>query len=185
MPRAVISLSRVIEVVSDPGDAGARDTDQERQVWRSDRGDRHDPARLAHAEQSDLGAVDIASRLRGTRTPQRRRRQGPRTMPCSSRRVEPPTPRLSYPSTAMPCRIRKRANGRTLSRFAGPEKCTRMIAGCFAPETGLNNVPAKLSVAVREADVFPLARCRRGARFAAARPRAATSATRLAPVPSR
>ena len=57
--------------------------------------------------------------------------------------VEPPTPRLSYPRTAMPRRIRKRAKGRRYSRSSAPEACTRMMAGCFPAVVGLMSVPAR------------------------------------------
>jgi hypothetical protein len=57
--------------------------------------------------------------------------------------VDPPTPRLSYPNTAMPWRTRKCANGRRYSRPSAPDAGTRTIAGCLPWLDGHIRVPAK------------------------------------------
>ena len=55
--------SRVIDGRLRPGTPAPEMLIRNARSWRSNRGDWHDPARLAHAKQSDLGAVDIVSRL--------------------------------------------------------------------------------------------------------------------------
>ena len=69
--------------------------------------------------------------------------------------VDPPTPRLSYPRTAMPRRIRNRAGQHVLAIFRA-RAVDENDCGMFSVRVRTDERPRQLNGAAREADIFTL-----------------------------
>jgi hypothetical protein len=118
----------VSRLVDRGGDRHARpgDADEERQILRARRGQWHHPPGLAPSQHACPARLDVAVGLQHRRPPPRLRR-GRRTTPCSSRPSRRPHLVLSYPRTAMPWRMRKRARQQVFA-ISAPDAWTRITA---------------------------------------------------------
>ena len=120
----------------DPGQAGAGHQDDECHVLRPRGGHRGDQAALAVADRGRSSRDRSPFGPSGRRRRRAHRRRSPRVVELEIEPVEPPTPRSSTRSTAIPRRVRASARTRNglwprmvSSRSCAPDPVSRITAG--------------------------------------------------------
>ena len=134
-------------------DACAGDADQKGNVFRPNGRERHDPSRLAHAQQSDLRAVDIAASLQvlgGSHDIARQIVERCR-VPVARRSAHTP---LVVPEDRHAAPDQEPRPGKDVFPVLGARAVHENNRGVFPTRGRTDERTGQLNVAAREADVF-------------------------------